>query len=216
MPLCKISGQITESDADSDASPHQRRIILHYFHLYRHARVCVHACFQTSGSVFFFGKFNHQNPKTQITSARFPPSQSRTEINSPRGSSRGAGATRAAPVLLRDEAPALRHSSQHKYLCCASLRLRPGHLMLHLIRTSGGSSWDVLLMDYRFSLLPRRFTMHPVCSHQIFSALWLELMHRSPPAESSLLISERKLGIGLKKKTALLIKAGNLLPSHWI
>lgn len=152
-----------------------------------------------------------------ITSARFPPSQSRTEINSPRGSSRGAGATRAAPVLLRDEAPALRHPSRHKYLCCASLRLRPGHLMLHLIRTSGGSSWDVLLMDYRFSLLPRRFTMHPVCSHQIFSALWLELMRRSPPAESSLLISERKLGIGLKKnKTALLIKAGNLLASHWI
>lgn len=208
MPLCKISGQITESDADSDASPHQRRIILHYFHIYRRV--------SQRQAVYFSLENSPTRIQKHITSARFPPSQSRTEINSPRGSSRGAGATRAAPVLLRDEAPALRHPSHHKYLCCASLRLPPGHLMLHLIRTSGGSSWDVLLMDYRFSLLPRRFTMHPVCSHQIFSALWLELMHRSPPAESSLLISERKLGIGLKKKTALLIKAGNLLASHWI
>lgn len=120
-------------------------------------------------------------------------------------------------VFLRDEAQALKHSSHHKYLCCASLRLRPRHLMLHLIRTSGGSSWDVLLMNYRFSLLPWRFTMHPVYSHQIFSVLWLELMHRSPPAESSLLISERKLGISFfLKKTSLLIKVGNLLPFNLI
>lgn len=69
-------------------------------------------------------------------------------------------------------------------------------------------------MNYRFSLLPRCFTMHPVYRHQIFSAPWLELMHRSPPAEFRLLISERKLGFNNKKKqkTALLIKVENLLP----
>lgn len=58
-------------------------------------------------------------------------------------------------------------------------------------------------MDYRFSPLPRCFTMHPVYRHQIFSALWLELMHRSPPAESRLLISERKLGFNNNKKKKL-------------
>lgn len=110
-------------------------------------------------------------------------------------------------VFLRDEACSAWRSpgtqtvsSHHKYLCCASPRLRPRHLMHRLIGTSGGSSWDVLLMNYRFSPLPRCFTMHPVYRHQIFSALWLELMHRSPPAESRLLISERKLGFNKKKK----------------
>lgn len=61
------------------------------------------------------------------------------------------------------------------------------------------SSWDVLLMNYRFSLLPPCFTMLPVYRHQIFSALWLDLMHRSPPAAFRRLTGQRKLGFTKKK-----------------
>lgn len=51
---------------------------------------------------------------------------------------------------------------------------------------------NVLLMSYRFSLLPWCFTVHPLHYHQIFSTYWLGLMHHSPWAEFKLLISERK------------------------
>lgn len=67
-------------------------------------------------------------------------------------------------------------------------------------RNTRASSWYLLLMSYRFSLLPWCFTMHLVYCHQIFSTLWLELMHLSPWAEFKLLISERKLGFNKKNK----------------
>lgn len=57
---------------------------------------------------------------------------------------------------------------------------------------------NVLLMHYRFSLLPWCFTMHPVHYHQIFSMHWLGLMHCNPWAVFKRLIRERKLG--LKRK----------------
>lgn len=159
--------------------------------------------------IFFFFPFENSNTRIHNRSPlhdHLPPFQSCRSINTPRGSSRQPEPKRCS-VFLRDEARsawrspgAQTVSSHHKYLCCASLRPPPRHLVHRLIRTSGGSSWDVLLMNYRFSPLPRCFTMHPVYRHQIFSALWLELMHRSPPAESRLLISERKLGFNKKNQ----------------
>lgn len=96
-------------------------------------------------------------------------------------------------------------SSHLKYLCFAPLHLFPIHLKHYLIRTSGLSP-DVLLISFRFSLLPWCSTMHPLHYHQIFNTYWLGLMHCGPPAEFKLLISEGKLDW----KKGLLIKVVRL------